>query len=205
MATEITQSSIVVNERGTVNFTVTTDSIGIGSTGTLYYSTKQIKGTVAAGEFTDNTLTGSVDINTSGIGTISRSIVGDRSTEGTESFQIEIRSDSITGTVLVESDTIEIYDTSVNAGQTANGKTIGPVQVNIDSGNTASPSDWFTICDIDSLPDGCKIALFIDGGTSYVQASYDAFIEKLNAKNITVITVTNNQEDWIQPFIATLD
>ena len=205
MATEITQSSIVVNERGTVNFTVTTDSIGIGSTGTLYYSTKQIKGTVAAGEFTDNTLTGSVDINTSGIGTISRSIVGDRSTEGTESFQIEIRSDSITGTVLVESDTIEIYDTSVNAGQSANGKTIGPVQVNIDSGNTANTSDWYTICDIDSLPDGCKIALFIDGGTSYVQASYDAFIEKLNAKNITVITVTNNQEDWIQPFIATLD
>jgi len=205
MATEITQSSIVVNERGTVNFTVTTDSIGIGSTGTLYYSTKQIKGTVAAGEFTDNTLTGSIDINTSGIGTISRSIVGDRSTEGTESFQIEIRSDSSTGTVLVESDTIEIYDTSVNAGQTANGKTIGPVQVNIDSGNTANTSDWYTICDIDSLPDGSKIALFIDGGTSYVQASYDAFIEKLNAKNITVITVTNNQEDWIQPFIATLD
>ena len=205
MATEITQSSIVVNERGTVNFTVTTDSIGIGSTGTLYYSTKQIKGTVAAGEFTDNTLTGSVDINTSGIGTISRSIVGDRSTEGTESFQIEIRSDSITGTVLVESDTIEIYDTSVNAGQTANGKTIGPVQVNIDSGNTANTSDWYTICDIDSLPDGCKIALLIDGVNSYVQASYDAFIEKLNAKNITVITVTNNQEDWIQPFIATLD
>ena len=201
MATEITQSSIVVNERGTITFTVTTD---LFANGTLYFSTKQVKGTVAAGEFTDNTLTGSVGITT-GVGSISRSIVGDRSTEGTEAFQIEIRSDSSTGTILAVSNTVEIYDTSVTAGQTANGKTFGPVQVNIDNGNTANTSDWYTICDIDSLPNGSKIALFIDGGTSYVQASYDAFIEKLNAKNITVITVTNNQEDWIQPFLTALD
>ena len=205
MATEITQSSIVVNERGTVSFTVTTDSIGIGSTGTLYYSTNQVTGTVAAGEFTDNTLTGSVGINTSGVGSISRTIVGDRSTEGTEAFQIEIRSGSSTGTILATSGKVEIYDTSENAGQTASGKTFGPVQVNIDNGNTANTSDWYTICDIDSLPSGSKIALFIDGGTSSIQASYDAFIEKLTAKNITVITVTNNQEDWIQPFLTALD
>lgn len=205
MATQITQSSTSVNERGTVSFTVTTDSIGIGTSGTLYYSTKQVTGTVAAGEFTDNTLTGSVGINTNGVGSISRTIVGDRSTEGTEAFQIEIRSGSSTGTVLATSGKVEIYDTSENAGQTASGKTFGPVQVNADYGTTTSASDWYSICDIDSLPNGSKIALFIDGGTYMVQASYDAFIEKLNAKNITVITVTNYQEDWIQPFLTALD
>ena len=47
--------------------------------------------------------------------------------------------------------------------------------------------------------------MFIDGGTSSVQASYDAFIAKLNERNITVISVTNNQEDWIQPFLTALD
>ena len=198
MATEIAQSSIVVNERGTVSFTVTTDSIGIGTSGTLYYSTGQVKGLIATTDFTDGTLTGSIGINTSGVGSISKTIVGDRSTEEIEIFQIEIRSGSSTGTVLATSEEVSIIDTSVNTGQTATGKTFGPVQI-------GSDSDWYSICDIDSLPNGSKIALFVDGGTSSVQASYDAFIAKLNAKNITVISVSNNQEDWIQPFLTALD
>jgi len=198
MATQITQSSTSVNERGTVSFTVTTDSIGIGTSGTLYYSTGQVKGLIATTDFTDGTLTGSVGINTSGVGSISRTIVGDRSTEEIEIFQIEIRSGSSTGPILTTSEEVSIIDTSVNTGQTATGKTFGPVQV-------GSDSDWYSICDIDSLPNGSKIALFVDGGTSSVQASYDAFIAKLNERNITVISVTNNQEDWIQPFLTALD
>tara|TARA_B100001996_G_scaffold113320_1_gene85739 strand:- start:626 stop:1222 length:597 start_codon:yes stop_codon:yes gene_type:complete len=198
MATQITQSSTTVNERGTVSFTVTTDAIGIGSSGTLYFSTAQITGLLATTDFTDGSLTGSVGIDTSGVGSISRTIVGDRSTEESEVFQIEVRSGSTTGTLLATSENVTIYDTSVNTGQSANGKTFGPVQV-------SSDSDWYSICDIDSLPNGSKIALFVDGGTSSVQASYDAFIAKLNERNITVISVTNNQEDWIQPFLTALD
>ena len=205
MATQITQSSTSVNERGTVSFTVTTDSIGIGTSGTLYYSTGQVKGLIATTDFTDGTLTGSVGINTSGVGSISKTIVGDRSTEEIEIFQIEIRSVSSTGTLLATSEEVSIIDTSVNTGQSATGKTFGPVQVAIDNGNAASASDWYSICDIDSLPNGSKIALFVDSGTSSVQASYDAFIAKLNEKNITVISVSNNQEDWIQPFLTALD
>ena len=195
MATQITQSSTSVNERGTVSFTVTTDEV---ANGTLYFSTAQIKGLIATTDFTDGTLTGSVGINTSGVGSISKTIVGDRSTEEIEIFQIEIRSGSSTGTLLVTSEEVSIIDTSVNTGQTATGKTFGPVQI-------GSDSDWYSICDIDSLPNGSKIALFVDGGTSSVQASYDAFIAKLNERNITVISVTNNQEDWIQPFLTALD
>ena len=201
MATQITQSSTSVNERGTVSFTVTTDEV---ANGTLYFSTAQIKGLVATTDFTDGALTGSVGI-TSGVGSISRTIVGDRTTEEIEIFQIEIRSVSSTGTVLATSEEVSIIDTSVNTGQSSTGKTFGPVQVAIDNGNTASASDWYSICDIDSLPNGSKIALFVDSGTSSVQASYDAFITKLNAKNITVISVSNNQEDWIQPFLTALD
>ena len=201
MATQITQSSTSVNERGTVSFTVTTDEV---ANGTLYFSTAQIKGLIATTDFTDGTLTGSVGI-TSGVGSLSRTIVGDRSTEEIEIFQIEIRSVSSTGTVLATSEEVSIIDTSVNTGQSATGKTFGPVQVAIDNGNAASASDWYSICDIDSLPNGSKIALFVDGGSSSVQASYDAFTAKLNAKNITVISVSNNQEDWIQPFLTALD
>ena len=173
MATQITQSSTSVNERGTVSFTVTTDAIGIGTSGTLYYSTEQVKGLIATTDFTDGTLTGSVGINTSGVGSISKTIVGDRSTEEIEIFQIEIRSGSSTGTLLVTSEEVSIIDTSVNTGQTATGKTFGPVQI-------GSDSDWYSICDIDSLPNGSKIALFVDGGTSSVQASYDAFLSLIH-------------------------
>ena len=37
------------------------------------------------------------------------------------------------------------------------------------------------------------------------KASYDAFIEKLTERNITVITVTDPNYDWIQPFLGALN
>ncbi len=68
-----------------------------------------------------------------------------------------------------------------------------------------SASDWFDICNLSSLPEGSYVAIFIDN-SSATQASYDALVTKLTAKNITVITVTNSNpiEDWITPFIGDL-
>lgn len=37
-----------------------------------------------------------------------------------------------------------------------------------------------------------------------IQASYDLLVEKLNAKNITITSVTNPNEDWITPFLVDL-
>jgi len=90
-----------------------------------------------------------------------------------------------------------------------NGLTFGPVQVNRDGGNTVIASDWYTICGIASLPAGSSIALFIDNSgsmtTATVQASYNLFLSKLAEKNISVITVTNGNEDWITPFLTELN
>ena len=86
--------------------------------------------------------------------------------------------------------------------------TFGPVIVNRDGGNTANITDWYKICKIDDLPEGSSIALFIDQSGSMsqatIQASYDAFVAKLNEKNITITTVANSNEDWITPFIVDL-
>ena len=72
----------------------------------------------------------------------------------------------------------------------------------------ANATDWYKICKIDDLPEGSSIALFIDTSGSMtqatIQASYDKFVAKLNEKNITITTVTNNNEDWITPFLVNL-
>merc|ERR1712093_436753 len=87
-------------------------------------------------------------------------------------------------------------------------KTFGPVNVNRDDGNSSNASDWYTICGLDSLPDGSKVAMFIDTSGSMtmstIQASYDLLVSKLNARGITIISVTNQNEDWITPFLTDL-
>lgn len=92
------------------------------------------------------------------------------------------------------------YTGSETRSEIANGLTYGPVKVNIDNGDVSLASDWFDICNLSSLPEGSYVAIFIDN-SSATQASYDALVTKLTAKNITVITVDDFNQDWITPFI----
>lgn len=201
----ITPSTTVVNEGSTVTFTVTTT--GVPNATVLYWTTLETSGTVSSSDFTDAALSGSFTVN-SNSGTITRTLVSDRSTEGLDAFKIEVRRISTSGTIVATSDAVVINDTSGNVGQNANGLTFGPVQVNRDNGVTANASDWYTICGIDNLPEGSKIALFIDDSgsmtTATIQASYNLLVSKLATKNISIITVTNSDEDWITPFLTDL-
>ena len=135
-------------------------------------------------------------------------IYADFLTEGIESFYVAFRGHEYTHPIIARSADITINDTSAEPGSNANGLTFGPVIVNRDGGNAADATDWYKICKIDDLPEGSSIALFIDTSGSMtlqtVRASYDAFVAKLNEKNITITTVTNNSEDWITPFLVDL-
>lgn len=136
-------------------------------------------------------------------------IYADFTTEGLESFYVAFRgNDDYTDPIIARSHTITINDTSKTPGSEADGLTFGPVIVNRDGGTTADATDWYKICNLDDLPEGSSIALFIDTSGSMtlqtVRASYDLLVEKLNAKGITITTVTNNQEDWITPFLVDL-
>jgi len=196
-------STTIVNEGSSVTFTVTTTNLPNNTN--LYYST--IGSGITASDFTNNSLTGSFAINNNS-GSFSRTISGDRTTEGAEQFQIEIRTLSTSGSIVATSSTITINDTSRTPGADPSGKTFGPVQVNRDNGSTASTSDWYTICGIASLPAGSSIALFIDNSgsmtTATVQASYNLLLSKLAERNISIITVENGNEDWITPFLTEL-
>jgi hypothetical protein len=198
----ITPSTTTINEGDTVTFNI---SSNVPNGTVIYYTTA---GDVSASDFTDNLLSGSVTINNQ-TATITKIATRDRKTEGNQSFALQLRFGSVTGSVLATSSFVTIKDTSRNVGENANGLTFGPVQVNRDNGNQQLVSDWYSICDIDSLPEGSKIALFIDTSGSMtqatIQASYDLLVSKLSEKNISIITVTNPNEDWITPFLTELD
>ena len=201
----VTPSTTTINEGSTVIMTVSGANIPNGS---YYYTIKEEEGSVTPADFGGNiNFTGSFSV-TNGTGAFSLGIAQDRETEGIDRFLVEIRKDSITGTILATSSVITIGDISRAVGSEASGLTFGPVQVNRDNGVATEASDWYTICDLDNVPDGSSIALFIDNSgsmrTQYVQASYDLLIEKLNARGITITTVTNAFEDWITPFLVNL-
>jgi hypothetical protein len=201
----VTPSVTSVNEGSIVTFTVTTTGVANGTV--LYWTALQVSGTISASDFSDAALSGSFTVNNN-TGTITRTIAADRSTESIDIFQLEIRRSSITGTIVATSDSVTINDTSKDVGSASNGLTFGPVQVNRDNGNAALASDWYTICGLENIPDGSSIALFIDGSGSMtqgtVQASYELLVSKLNARGITITTVTNPNEDWITPFLVDL-
>ena len=202
MIATVTQSSTELNEGGTVSFFVSTS--GVANYTQLYYTTEdEIDGTIKESDFISNSLSGPFQIFNDQ-GSIDVTVSRDRVTEGTERFLIKIRETSITGPVVGISTLIRINDTSRAPSINASGKTFGPIQVTADYGVDHIKSDWYSICDIDSLPEGSKVALLMPD-TTLTKASYDAFIEKLTERNITVITVTDPNYDWIQPFLGALN
>jgi len=196
-------SSTTVDEGGSITFTISGTNI---PDGTYHRTIESVSGTISSSDFSSNINDTFTISNNSGSFTIT--LADDLETEGEEKFKVRIRRDSATGTIVATSSDITINDTSRAVSANANGLTFGPVQVNRDNGVEANASDWYTICGLDNIPDNSSIALFIDGSGSMtlanVQASYDLLLSKLNARGITITTVTNTNEDWITPFLVDL-
>jgi hypothetical protein len=106
----ITPNVSSVNEGGSVTFTVTTTGVANGTT--LFWTTNPVSGTVNTSDFTDLVITGSFTIN-SNTGSVIRTLRNDAITEGAESFQLQVRTGSISGTVVATSSTVTINDTSL--------------------------------------------------------------------------------------------
>ena len=204
MSFNIVASTTAVDEGGSVTFTIS--SVGLPD-GAYYYTLyEDIGSSITGDDFTAITpLDGSFNI-TGGTASLTFTAAEDLTTEGEDKFKLQVKAGSASTEILGESPLVTIGDSSQAVGQFANGITFGPVQVNRDDTNPGYESDWYAICDLDNVPDGSSIALFIDDSGSMsqatVQASYDKFVAKLNERNITITTVTNSNEDWITPFLV---
>jgi hypothetical protein len=102
-----------VNEGGQVVWTITTTNV---PNGTVLYWTNS--GTTNASDFTDSTNSGTITIGPSGTATITKNIVNDLTTEGSETIVIQIRSGSTSGTILVTSTSVTVNDTSLTPSYT---------------------------------------------------------------------------------------
>jgi len=101
-----------INEGSSKSFTVSTTNVGVGTT--LYWTI--LNSTTSNIDF--SATSGSFAIDNSGYGTFSVSPVADQLTEGAETFQVEVRTDSITGSVQVTSPSITVNDTSITPVKT---------------------------------------------------------------------------------------
>jgi hypothetical protein len=93
-----------------VLITLTTSNVPNGST--IYWTTT---GSAAAADFVDGVSSGSVTIS-GGTALVERYILADHLTEGSESFQIQFRINSTSGTVQATSSLVSIADTSLTYG-----------------------------------------------------------------------------------------
>lgn len=106
----ISASSTNVNEGSSVTFTVITQNVSSGTI--LYWTTSTQTGTINSSDFNDGSTSGSFTINNNS-GSITRTLSNDTTTEGTESFQLQVRTGSTSGAVVATSPTVTINDTSL--------------------------------------------------------------------------------------------
>lgn len=94
-----------VNEGSSVSWNITTTNFG---SGTLYYTNS---GTAGSGDFTDALNSGSITI-TNNSGTLTKTLVDDLTTEGSETIVMELRTDSTSGTIVATASSVTVNDTS---------------------------------------------------------------------------------------------
>lgn len=106
----VSPSTSSVNEGSSVTFTTTTTSVSNGTT--LYWTLNVVSGTINASDFSGGATSGFFTI-TSNSGSVVLTLANDVTTEGSESFQLQVRTGSTGGPIVATSSTVTIGDTSL--------------------------------------------------------------------------------------------
>jgi hypothetical protein len=101
----IIPSVLYVNEGSSVTFNITTNN----PDGTYYYTNS---GTTSGTDFSDGLNSGSFTIS-GGVGSITKTLLNDLTTEGVETIVIQLRTVSTSGTIVATSVAVSVVDTSL--------------------------------------------------------------------------------------------
>ena len=131
-------STSSVNEGSAVTFNVTSNQLS----STLYWTLNTVSGTINASDFTGAAVSGSFATDGTGAGSVALTLANDVTTEGTESFQLQVRTVSTSGTILATSSTVTVNDTSLTpSGYTVASGTKAPTVASGPAG-TYPPTGW---------------------------------------------------------------
>jgi hypothetical protein len=103
----ISPNTTAVDEGGSVTWAITTTNFG---SGTLYWTNI---GSTNANDFTDGTNSGAITI-TNNSGVLTKTLASDLITEGSENIRIQLRTGSITGSIVATSALVTVNDTSTS-------------------------------------------------------------------------------------------
>lgn len=161
----ISPSANFVNEGATINYTITTANVANGTT--LYWTNS---GTTVDVDFVDNSNNGFVGI-TNNTGLITRVLKNDTLTEGSQTVVLQLRTDSITGSVVATASSVIVADTSTTPQPTY---ALAPASNSVNEGS----------------------ALVFTVTTTNVPNATDLYWTATNASDFTIsngsVTVTNN-------------
>ena len=131
----VTPTTTSLNEGSSVTFDVTSGQLST----TLFWTLNTVSGSITASDFVGLATTGSFTTNGSGVGSTTLTLANDLTTEGTESFQLQVRTGSTSGTISTTSSTITVLDTSI--GYVVTSGTKAPV-FGANGASPHPPSGW---------------------------------------------------------------
>ena len=94
----ISKSTATVSEGQSVTYTVVTTEVPTGTT--LFYTIQSLS-TITAADFTDGQLSGSLTLD-NGSGTFTKTLTNDSATEGTENYDVQLRTGSTNGSIVLD-------------------------------------------------------------------------------------------------------
>jgi len=196
----ISPSTTSVNEGSSVIFSVTATNVENGTT--LYYDITGSVG-IASTDFTNSSLSGSLSVSGTfdlGYGSTTLTLANDFITEGTETFNMNLRTGSISGPIVTTSPTITISDTSNASSIITSG-----LVMNLDAGNASSyPGSGTTWYDLSGsgndgtltlgptyssanggsiVFDGVNDYVNISGSTTVSQATFSVWLRRDGAQS----------------------
>jgi hypothetical protein len=181
----VTADKTTVTESETVIFSISTSNVPTGTT--LYWSTLSMQNDTNASDFTDNTMTGSFVVNNNSATVIRTLVANDGNSVPNDKFRLQIRTGSITGTVVATSSTIEIIDNPDDLPKTYN---VIPSRTTVSEGSsvefTVNTTNIVNGTTLYWSAHGVSAADFSDGDTN------GSFTISSNTGTATVRSISND-------------
>ena len=185
---KITPSSFQVNEGASL----TTSLSGFTPGSTVYF---KVSGRgISKKDFAAGGVKGSLKVDANGVATITHTLRADKTTEGSESFAIQVFSDKKMRNPLGQSDSVSVLDTSVKAGKGCGCGGGGTNGGGKEQNNTLSFNDPLT--GQATISDVVNTGFF--NATRHHNNAYASGQYEIEANQSTVI-LTSKYYDWIGP------